>query len=89
MKIDEYFKACNGHFIAIDQNQEKILILDINQVVVKELYPSASVQNLNLMFDTIFEDYKNEHGLVSKLSVMTSGHDDKDWLYVSHHVLSL
>ncbi|PZX61017.1 hypothetical protein LV84_00005 [Algoriphagus ratkowskyi] len=89
MKIDEYFKACNGHFIAIDQNQEKILILDINQVVVKELYPSASVQNLDLTFESIFKDYTNVNGLTSQLSVMTSGHDGKDWLFLSPHVLSL
>tara|TARA_R110002020_G_scaffold60152_1_gene163349 strand:+ start:108 stop:377 length:270 start_codon:yes stop_codon:yes gene_type:complete len=89
MKIEEYLKECNGHYIAIDARQEKILILDVNQVIVKELYPSVSLKNINLTFESIFKDYVNDHGLVSQLHVMTEGHDGKDWLFLSHHVLSL
>ena len=89
MTIGEYFRECKGHYIAIDEEQEKILILDKDQVVVKELYPSASVQDINLTYESIFAEYKNDHNLRSQLHVMINGHNSKDWLYLSHHVLTL
>lgn len=89
MKFKEYFDNCDGHYIAFEANGEKLLILNESQDVVKEVYISRSVKDIDLSFSSIFDSYTNENNLITELSIMENGHDGKDWLFFSQHVFVL
>lgn len=82
----KYFNNCNGVYIAFEKNRKKLLILNKFQDVVKEVFVSESVKDINLNFESLFDSYKNNHDLNTELSVMENGHDKKDWLFLPHHV---
>jgi len=85
----KYFNNHNGFYVAFEKNRTKILILNKSQEVVKEVFISESIENIDLNFESLFENHQNKHGLLTELSIVENGYGAKDWLFSSHHVFNL